>query len=493
MHQGKKIMLPKNAALWKSVVVALCLVWTSQHVVWAQPPAPTSVAACTLIISPEVEVVDGKTNYADVEPGDTLCIPAGSRESIEIRNLRGEAGAPITIRNHGGQVRIQGGTFRHGITLENNTHLRLTGTGVSDRCGAPYAVAEQQCGFVITGFSKAIEAINNPSNIEYDHIEATQSRDAAFKVKGDGKRVANHYVHHVYAHDISKEGLYMGESGEDGDINLVRGLEVSYNLVVRSGWDAINVKHTAGEVRVHHNVVLGSGLAGEMHQDQGLSIGAGGTGDYYNNTIMDAYGPGLNIRELPAGSNVYNNVIANSGKEGIRFSDGNDVRFFNNTLVNNQQAGINAAPHAAGEAFNNVIVGSPVAIEGANIRARDNFTGTVDAARFVDAQGEDFRLQNDSPLIDGGRASGTLPPFDRLGRPRTQGAKPDQGAYEFAGTPAPTVTDRSAWPVRWVFAVLVGMLTTTMLLFTRRSHTIGPPRPSGTHTTASLNRWRNNR
>lgn len=475
------------------VLVVLCLVQGQHQAVVAQSAAPQNVAPCRVTITQDIDIIDGKDTYADVEPGDTVCIPAGTRGSLQIRNLRGKAGAPITIRNDGGQVRIQGGKFRHGITLENNAYLRLTGTGVREQCGAPYAADQQQCGFVISGFAKAVEAVNNSTNLEYDHLEGTQSSEAAFKIKGAGKSIARQYVHHLYAHDTSEEGLYMGEAGNDQSLDIVRGLEVSYNLVERSGWDAINVKHTANEVQVHHNVIRESGLLGVTNQDQGLSIGAGGSGDYYNNLIVKAFGPGLNIRTLPAGSKIYNNVIVDSGGAGIYYNAGNDTNFYNNTLINNQQGGIVGTLRARGAAFDNVIVGSPSAIEGPGITDDNNFVGTIADAKFVDAAGGDYRLQSDSPLIDAGRSSGLFPANDRQDVLRPQGTTTDLGAYEFEGDPAPPAAARSVWPTLPPLVLVVLFVITSMLVFVWRGHSPRSPRPFGVRTKLSPNHWRKHR
>lgn len=477
----KNIMQPRITFV---LVMVLCLV-QAQHGAAAAQNSPPSVAPCTVTIPPDVDVIDGKEAYADVKPGDTLCIPAGTRPSMEIRNLRGKAGAPITIRNDGGQVHIQGGKFRYGVTLENNAYLRLTGTGVKQQCGAAYTAAQQQCGFIIAGFARAVEAVNNATDLEVDHLEATDSSEAAVKIKGDGKGVARQYVHHLYVHDIGKEGLYMGEAGNDQSLDIVRGLEVSYNLVERSGWDAINVKHTANDVQVHGNIIRDSGLLGVTNQDQGLSVGAGGSGDYYNNLIVNAFGPGLNIRTLPAGSKVYNNVVADSGGAGIYYQDGNNTQFFNNTLVNNRQGGIIGTPRAQGTAFDNVIVGSPVAINSPGVADDNNFVGTVADVKFVDAAAGDYRLQSDSPLIDQGRSSGLFPTSDRQDVTRPQGETTDLGAYEFEGVPAPSTSAEPARPTLQPLLLVVLLGIASMLLFVWRSGSSRSPRPLGIRTKPS--------
>src|SRR5574338_1453697 len=96
-------------------ILLLCfLFFPAQATLSAVQPEGKAEGDCTYTIPNEVNTVDGLDNYAQVKPGDILCLPAGTRENIKLKNLHGAAGSPIIVRNSGGNVTITGTLFLTG-------------------------------------------------------------------------------------------------------------------------------------------------------------------------------------------------------------------------------------------------------------------------------------------------------------------------------------------------------------------------------------------
>ena len=131
-------------------------------------------------IGVNVSEADGSSNFSSVRAGDTVCIPAGNRGPLTLTNFQGSASEPITFINNGGQVTIMGppnqqkGDSTAALTIEKSSHIRLTGTGQEQKCGAPYPSSLQQCGIRITGGWWGLMGREN-SNMEIDHVEFYQT------------------------------------------------------------------------------------------------------------------------------------------------------------------------------------------------------------------------------------------------------------------------------------------------------------------------------
>ena len=209
-------------------------------------------SGCEHTIGPKVLKANGFENFAAVAPGDTVCIEARVRPALKLFNFQGEPGNPIVFVNSGGPVIIQGRSDDYaGITIQNSEHIRLTGTGVSEKCGASYPPDEQQCGYVIIGSGRGVAGTDRTGHIEIDHVEVQGSHNVGIKVKSDEEEgvtrndwVQYHtYLHHNYLHNIGTEGFYIGSSYYDEGLDpVLEGVDISYNLIRRTGWDGLQVR-----------------------------------------------------------------------------------------------------------------------------------------------------------------------------------------------------------------------------------------------------------
>src|SRR5690606_14786205 len=94
------------------------------------------------------------------------------------------------------------------------------------------------------------------------------------------------------------------------------------------------------------NVIKGYGSKNENPHNEGLFIGEGVTGKFYNNLIMNGTGNGLQFQGM-GNNDIFNNIIANSGQHGFFGAQGEQVgrledgyfNIFNNTIYNSKEIG----------------------------------------------------------------------------------------------------------------------------------------------------------
>ncbi|MET0635091.1 MAG: right-handed parallel beta-helix repeat-containing protein [Chitinophagaceae bacterium] len=249
-------------------------------------------------------------------PGDTVYIPAGSYHLIDLGNVRGSASKPIIITNKGGLVNV--GQIRLGNKMEN---FKILGNGVS---GITY-------GIKITNLDANIAfAAGLVSNMEVAYIEVAKAATGIMvkknPVAGDPTtqygyyRISNIKIHNNYLHDITNEGMYIGNTSPSGSAAGIpirlENVEIYSNKLERIGWDGIQMSCTIGTNSIHDNNVNNFGTSNFEAQRTGIAIGSAATGDIYNNSITNGTGWGVNAMGYGL-MKIYNNTISNVGATGI--------------------------------------------------------------------------------------------------------------------------------------------------------------------------------
>jgi hypothetical protein len=440
------------------VLLTLCLVlFQNQHPAQAGP-------VCNFTIGPSVSEANGSSNYSQVRPGHTVCISAGTRGRLTLKNFHGASSQPITFINSGGQVTIQGDPNQieggtDALKLESNSYIRITGSGASNQCGARYLAQQQACGIRVTQGFKGVADYRN-TNLEIDHLEIYRTGGPGMKLNSGTVGNWTHYnayVHDIYAHDTGTEGLYIGANYEGVGVNpIFKGLEVSYNRIENTNWSGLDVKSAMENVKIHHNVIINTSLA---KTDGGLGIVDSITGDYYNNWIQNIRNSFAFKIKSYGNQRIFNNIVVGAAGNGINwrkghvdFSSLNDTQIFNNTIAKSGSNGIwidNAS--GGGKVFGNIVVssgGSDIKNENsAKVNVFDNLTGSTTSINFVDPGQNDFHINSDSPAIDFDGRTSPLD-FDFDDNPRD--SNPDLGAYEFSDTgsapPTPSPIPSSPTP-----------------------------------------------
>lgn len=388
-----------------------------------QPPVkPVEVAInCTYTVQPSQWFVDGAT----IPAGSTVCIPAGTRGALLLKNFKGTAAKPIIIINKGGKVTFSTTkTASYGFKTQNCQYFKIMGNGAT---GVKY-------GFDIPGGNIGMTMDDLSTDFEIANVEVRNSGFAGIMAKTDPScdaatwrdhfTMKNVSLHDNYVHQTGGEGFYVGNSFyAEGRLlacgkvlpHDVLNLNLYNNITDSTGCEGIQVGGAIADCEVHNNTVKSPGLTPfASGQNNGIQIGEGSGGKCYNNLIKDA--PGNGIIVLGLGDNlVYNNIILNTGGHGIfadsRFTPGAFFRFINNTIINTGADGIklNSELIPMNLVINNVIIkpGSGIAINRMSslvkITTLNNYiSNDISSCKFVNYAGYDFHLQSTSPLINTG-------------------------------------------------------------------------------------------
>ena len=209
-----------------------------------------AAGACTFVIGPDKGAIDGTDpELKALRPGAVICLPAGTRPNLLIRNIHGTAAAPITIRNNGGVTRITGSVQADGgILIQASTFIKISGAGVEAHCGASYRADDQRCGLVIDGAQRGSRSTPRRAarSVASSSITSRWSIPRrTIKTRGitihpiPGLTVKGIHVHDNHVVETLAEGIYIGSEPHNqpfAKLGKVENVD-HHNLVKRSGYD----------------------------------------------------------------------------------------------------------------------------------------------------------------------------------------------------------------------------------------------------------------
>lgn len=417
--------------------------------------------------------------YKTLHGGDTVYLKKGHRDYLLIKNLHGETGNPIVLINEGGPVVIN--TDHHfGISVENCTYFRFTGTGDTSIL---YGIRVER---VANGGGVGIS--HQCSDFEIDHfyiadcpiggLYAKTDPDCSFTNTREKFTQYNTVIHDNYITNVDDEGMYIGNSkyfGEKVTCNgkdtllmpsLLKGVRIYNNFISYTGYDGIQVSSASEDCEIYGNSIFYDSQDGIISQMSGIIIGGGTSCDCYNNYITTGKGSGIEVYGIGK-TRIFNNVIENPGltfkpddlqtmKYGIYVSDvstvaGNPFTIIFNDIINPKSDGIRFISLLS---RNNLIASNAIINPGnfdyyenghfgsfkgvdsyimipdknADVEIKNNFCARslAEAGFFPDT----YTLNTGSPLIDAGHSGNNIA-FDFHRRPRPYGAGYDIGAFEY--------------------------------------------------------------
>jgi hypothetical protein len=406
---------------------------------------------CTYTVKPSEWFVDGTA----IPAGSTICIPAGTRGALLLKNFKGTAAKPIIIINKGGRVTFtESATASYAFKTQNCQYFKVTGNGDP----------ATKYGFVVNGGNIGMTMDDLSSDFEISNVEVRNSAFAGIMAKTDPScdvatqrghfTMSNILLHDNYVHGTGGEGFYVGNSFYADGVSLACGkalphdvtsVKVYNNIIDSTGCEGIQVGSATAGAEIYNNTVNRPGLKPfASGQDNGIQIGEGTGGKCYNNLVKNA--PGNGIIVLGLGDNqVFNNIILNAGVHGIfadsRFTPGAFFQFINNTIIAPKLNGIklNSEIIPMNTVINNVIIsaGSGIAIArnnlGVKLTSLNNYVNNdISTCKFVNYSADDFHLQSSSPLINAGASVLSYGvSFDYYGMARPAGSASDIGATEY--------------------------------------------------------------
>lgn len=285
---------------------------------------------CDHIIKPSQWYVDGKA--IGVKPGDKVCFQNGTRERIELINMTGTAANPVVITNMcDGKVTFRGAT----ITAPFSVHIYESSffrfTG-SGNSGVDY-------GIEMTNSHMGLDIQRLSTNFEVDHVKATNLGSVAFVGKTDPTCDTKTWRGNFVMRNVKFHDNYVDASADEG---FYVG-NSHYSNGVTKTCNGSNIKiyeHDVVGVDVYNNIVLNTGR-------DGIQVGSATSGcKIYNNRIENfatraLYGhqSGIQINEGTV-ANIYNNRIIKGTGFGIFVSGSGGTRVANNLITDAAQGGI---------------------------------------------------------------------------------------------------------------------------------------------------------
>ncbi len=209
---------------------------------------------------------------------DRLYIPAGNYKFIRLGNLPNRSSSKkLVITNKDGQVKVGGLGHYYMIAITGGSNWVLTGrydpvsqTGNASypgHRGGAFANSQGKYGIFVDDALSAsgisgIQISGKATQFELDSLEITRVDFAGVLVKTDNDPTAHMddcKFHDLYIHDTTSEGIYIGNSKvtlpDSLNQHMIRNWQVYNNRILRTGTEAMQMSHLAGNNNhVHHNV-----------------------------------------------------------------------------------------------------------------------------------------------------------------------------------------------------------------------------------------------
>lgn len=380
-------------------------------------------------------IVDGDS--LGVVPGDVIVIEARIDEELLLfRDIYGTADNPVIVRPDDGiQVTIDDNSNSYCFRIETSEYVRFSG----DSGGT------ETYGFVLRGQATgwAVRVTDGAQNVFFDHIEIPTGNIgfSAYSTQAQGYdntvRHSGLEIDICYVHDITDEGVYQGAStSTDAYYDDV---DIHHSIFVDTGLDAVQVKHGAN-LKIRDNTITRAATLLTAGQRSGIRIGnRANNSSMYKNRVEEAQYNAVVVNSLAGYDNnrAYNNIIFRAGAgatcdAALLIQVADEVYYYNNTIVDTDGDGLqDNNPAADHYIYNNIVCGSTgTDIDASGSTLDGNQTGTTASMAFVDADNDNYRITADSPAVDAGVTT-VYAAFDYYGVARPQGDGVDVGAVEY--------------------------------------------------------------
>jgi parallel beta helix pectate lyase-like protein/type IX secretion system substrate protein len=257
-------------------------------------------------------------------PGDEICLLGGNKDYLLLRNIHGTQQQPITIINKQGAVVINTDHV-YGIKFDNCSHIIFTGTGDNQ---INYGIQVKRVG---GGAGMSVD--NKSTNIEIEFVEVSFTEIGGIYAKtepyqGDCDNLITRENFTMF--DLKIHDCYIHDIGDEG-------------FYVGSS------KYTGQTVYQCESVVV------LPHVIEGVEI--------YNNIVENTGWDGIQVSSAASNCKIYNNIIRNDSFEeelyqmsGILIGGGSQCDCYNNQIYDGYGDGIDVFGMGNMKIFNNLIV-----------------------------------------------------------------------------------------------------------------------------------------
>jgi hypothetical protein len=242
----------------------------------------------------------------DVSPGQTICLEPGRRAGLNLRNVAGTRREPIVIRTVDGPVVLSSDLSQYAtLDIRASRYVIVSGLGDTFRCGATASADNQHCGIIVEGGNLGVAANQGSHDIRLEGIEVRDTERSGFALRSFASNgffrgewiVRNLMMIDNYVHDVGKEGAYIGSSSYDeGDDPTLEGIHVSRNLVIRTGWDGIQVGSAENRCEISSNIVIEAATGFAEDQRTGIMNNRGSTCNIVGNIVVESAGEGIYVQ-----------------------------------------------------------------------------------------------------------------------------------------------------------------------------------------------------
>ncbi len=259
-----------------------------------------------------------------IQPGAVVCLLAGAKDYLLLQNLQGTAEQPITVINQGGPVVIDTDHF-YGIKFYNCKHVIFSGNGLE---GLDYGIQVKR---VSAGAGMSIDYLSTNIEIEYCEISNTviagiYAKTEPFQTDCDNLITRDNFT----MYDLKIHDCYLHDIADEG---LYIGSSKFTGQTISQCGDIVVMPHVIEGVEVYNNLVVNTGW------------------------------DGIQVSSAPENCKIYNNTIINDSYEeypgqmsGIMIGGGSKCDCYNNKIYDGKGDGIDVFGMGFMKIYNNLIV-----------------------------------------------------------------------------------------------------------------------------------------
>lgn len=277
-------------------------------------------------VSVNEKIIDAESGtYNSVAAGDTVFLEKGTREFVLVKNFHGSESLPIVFINYKGLVDIDSDS-NYGFSFRSCSHIKLTGSGDGAK---KYGIRISDLRSLN---SIGIAITEKSTDIEIEYVEIANCGFSGILAKTDPNFTLTAVRDSFTQYNTILHNLYIHDVGGEG---VYVGHSRYNGYYIYSQGDSLFVyPHLLNGVKIYDNIIENTGYDGIQVSSTTKNC------DIYNNTIINDSRANVEIQMsgiiLGGGSKCecYNNKILYGNGTGILVFGLGGTKIYNNLIVN---------------------------------------------------------------------------------------------------------------------------------------------------------------